>query len=464
MTVDAPTPSADNEAARRDGRGRRADVPRSAHADLVIDGRDPVAVIERQNETRIPSLVPVRVARMLQSPFAFFRGSAALMAHDLAAGPSTGASVLACGDAHIANFGLFASPERRLLFDLNDFDETGFAPFEWDVKRLAASAVISARDNGFREDQALDAAVDAAREYRATLRSLMATDVLARYFDSVDVDVLLDAAGSKSLKKVVEETAAKARRRTSARVVEKITTVAENGRRHIVADPPLLVPAPNGVIDRFDDVFAAYVRSLRPDAAMVMSQFTVLDVALRVVGVGSVGTRCLIVLLGGPSGETLFLQVKEAAASVLETYGRLGAGVVVPGAPDESAGRHSYRVVAGQQVLQAQSDPFLGWTPTIAGHDYYWRQFRDMKGSVATEELGPSLFEKYCEVCARLLARAHSQSPRAAVAAGYLGKGTRFDEAIGAFAVAYADQNERDYEATQAAVRSGRLVSAGEGD
>lgn len=422
-------------------------------------------MIQQQNASRIPSLVPVRIARMQQSPFAFFRGSAGLMAHDLATSPSTGDLVLACGDAHIANFGLFASPERRLLFDLNDFDEAGFAPWEWDVKRLAASAVISARENGFREDQALEAAVDAAREYRVSLRALMDDDILTRYFDSVDVDILLGAAGSsKSLKKVVQETATKARKRTSARVVEKITAISESGHRHIVPDPPLLVPAPGGVIESFDEVFAAYVRSLRPDAAMVMKQFTVLDVALRVVGVGSVGTRCLVVLLGGPSSENLFLQVKEAGPSVLQTYGHLDPEVVVPAAPAEGKGRQSYRVIAGQQVLQAQSDPFLGWTPTIAGHDYYWRQFRDMKGSVATEELGPDLFEVYCEVCARLLARAHAQSPGGAVAAGYLGKSTQFDEAVGRFAVAYADRNERDYETLRAAVRAGVLPTAGDTD
>ncbi len=457
-----------HKAVRRDpdgdasaGRALRERVPRADHAKLKVGGRDPVAIIAAQNSGRLPDLIPVRIARMNQSPFAFFRGNAALMAHDLATGtPTTDVRVVASGDAHISNFGLYASPERRLLFDLNDFDEVGFAPWEWDVKRLAASVVISARDNGFREDQAAEAAEEAGKAYRRTLRKLMSMTAIDRYFSDVDVDEVDDEFGRTPLTKIIERTAAKARKRTSARMVEKITAVSESGQLHIVEEPPLLVHPKGLPIDDFDAVYTGYLRSLRPDARLLMSQFKVVDIALRVVGVGSVGTRCLIVLLENPSGETMFLQVKEALRSVLETHGRLGQAVFTTYAPAAGDGRESYRVVAGQQTLQAQSDPFLGWVPTVAGHDFYWRQFRDMKGSVDTSQLTLKQFDAYCSACAGLLARAHSQSPGAGIIADYLGKSTDFDKAIAAFGAAYADQNERDYAAFRAAIADGRLPVA----
>lgn len=447
----------------RSGKELRKRVSRSAQGRFRSDGRDPVAIIREQNSRRIQELVPERIARMLHSPFTFYRGDAAIMAHDLSGTESTGATVMSCGDAHISNFGLFASPERRLLFDVNDFDEAGIAPWEWDVKRFAASVMISARENGYTEDQAANAVVGAVGTYRTTLADLMQLGAVDRYYVSVDVDALTSAAsGDKSLKTLIQQTAKKARKRTSARMVEKITATKEDGELHIVADPPTLVPAPPKLIEDFDGIYGRYLDSLRPDARVLLAQFRVLDWALRVVGVGSVGTRCFIVLLGrdDPDGgtETLFLQVKEATKSVLQTYGKLGPSVMPPGAPP--TGTQAWRVVAGQQTLQAQSDSFLGHVPTLRGHDFYWRQFRDMKGSVATELLTHDQFERYGRACAGVLARAHAQSPQAAVAAEYLGKSTEFEEAVAKFSARYADQNEKDYAAVQAAVKAGILPCA----
>ncbi|AUN40773.1 DUF2252 domain-containing protein [Tsukamurella tyrosinosolvens] len=452
MSADAPN-----------GKDLRKRVSRSAQAGFTPDGRDPVDIIREQNSTRIQELVPVRISRMLHSPFSFYRGGAALMAHDLAGEANTGVTVMSCGDAHISNFGLFASPERRQLFDVNDFDEAGSAPWEWDVKRLAASVMIAARENGYTEDQARSAVVSAAGAYRTTLAGLMEQGAVDRYYLSVDVDRLTaQAADDQPLKDLIEQTAKKARKRTSARMVEKITATSADGEPHIVADPPTLVPAPAKLVEGFEGLYAQYLDSIRADAAQLLGQFRVLDWALRVVGVGSVGTRCFIVLLGrdvpGGGTETLFLQVKEATQSVLQTYGKLGPSTMPPRAP--KTGAQAWRVVAGQQILQAQSDSFLGYTPTIRGKDFYWRQFRDMKGSVVPELLSHDQFERYGQACAAVLARAHAQSPGSATASAYLGKSTEFEEAVATFATAYADQNEKDYAAVQAAVKAGVLPCA----
>ncbi|TWS18339.1 DUF2252 domain-containing protein [Tsukamurella asaccharolytica] len=448
------------------GKQLRKRVSRSAQAGFTPDGRDPVDIIREQNSTRIQELVPVRMSRMLHSPFSFYRGGAALMAHDLAGEANTGVTVMSCGDAHISNFGLFASPERRQLFDVNDFDEAGNAPWEWDVKRLAASVMIAARENNYTDDQARSAVVTATGAYRTTLASLLEQGAVDRFYVSVDVDRLTaQAAGDKSLQDLIEQTAKKARKHTSARMVEKITAAGDDGELHIVADPPTLVPAPAKLVEGFEGLYGKYLDSLRPDAAQLLGQFRVLDWALRVVGVGSVGTRCFIVLLGrdvpGGGTETLFLQVKEAAESVLQTYGKRGPSTMPPRAPQ--SGAQAWRVVAGQQILQAQSDAFLGYTPTLRDKDFYWRQFRDMKGSVAPELLTHDQFEQYGQACAAILARAHAQSPGSAAVSQYLGKSTEFEEAIATFAAAYADQNEKDYAAVQAAVKAGVLPCAEEG-
>ncbi|BDD82459.1 hypothetical protein TPB0596_22220 [Tsukamurella pulmonis] len=445
------------------GKGLRKRLARSAHAAFTPDARDPVEIIREQNSTRIQELVPVRVSRMLHSPFAFYRGGAALMAHDLAGEADTGVTVMSCGDAHISNFGLFASPERRQLFDVNDFDEAGNAPFEWDVKRLAASVMIAARENGDTDEQARSAVAAAVGSYRTTLAELVGQSALERYYTCYDVEHLATrAAGDQPLLELIEQTAKKARKRTSARMVEKITATSADGEPHIVANPPTLVPAPPKLVEGFEGIYVRYLDSLRADAAALLGQFRVLDWALRVVGVGSVGTLCFIVLVGrdvpGGGMETLFLQVKEASPSVLQTYGKRGPSTMPPRAP--SSGAQAWRVVAGQQILQAQSDSFLGYTPTVLGKDFYWRQFRDMKGSVAPELLTHEQFERYGQACGGVLARAHSQSPASASASAYLGKSTEFDEAVAGFATAYADQNEKDYAAVQAAVKAGVLPCA----
>lgn len=445
------------------GKDLRRVFSRRDQAGFTSDGRDVVDIIRAQNATRIQDLVPVRMSRMLHSPFSFYRGGAAFMAHDLAGGGNTGVTVMSCGDAHISNFGLFASPERRQLFDVNDFDEAGNAPWEWDVKRLAASVMIAARDNGYSDDDGRTAVVGTVGAYRTALADFVGRGAVERYYMSIDVDQLTAQAGDdQSLKVLIEQTAKKARKRTSARMVEKITAHTEKGDLHIVADPPTLVPAPAKLIEGGEEFFARYLDTLRADAAELLGQFRVIDWALRVVGVGSVGTRCFIVLLGrdlpGGGVETLFLQAKEAGQSVLENHGGRGRSVMPPRAP--STGAQAWRVVAGQQILQAQSDSFLGYTPTMGGKDFYWRQFRDMKGSIAPELLTHDQFGRYGKACAVALARAHSQSAGSAVASAYLGKSTDFDEALARFATAYADQNEKDYARVQQAAKAGVLPVA----
>ncbi|MGN0111620.1 MAG: DUF2252 domain-containing protein [Cellulosimicrobium funkei] len=445
------------------GRALRDRVPRRTQGALLLPERDPVAIVEEQNRDRLQDLVPLRIGRMLESPFAFYRGTAATMAHDLRDGPRTGVQVVACGDAHVSNFGLFASPERRVLFDLNDFDEASDAPWEWDVKRLAASMYVGGRDKGLAEHDCADAARGAVRGYRETLAEAFARDALARYAFLVDtavIEPLLLDGGREEL----ERTVRKARRRTSEQVVRKITSRTADGRTRIVDQPPVTQHVGTASVDELTTLFEAYREPLRADARLLLSQFTVVDFVLRVVGVGSVGTRCYIVLLEGPAGEPLVLQVKEATSSVLATYGgmvdALPSGLVPAGAVP-AQGR---RVVAAQRILQAQSDPFLGWTtveaPDRTGRprvDFYWRQFRDMKGSVELGRLSASQFVRYGELCGRVLARAHSQSPGARVAHGYLGRSDVFDESLARWSRAYADVVEGDYAALEAAVTSGRL-------
>jgi uncharacterized protein (DUF2252 family) len=398
---------------------------------------------------------------MLQSPFAYYRGTAAVMAHDLAGEPSTGHHVVICGDAHVSNFGLFASPERRVLFDLNDFDEAAFGPWEWDVKRLAASALIGATDNGFTDKQAWEAAEFSVRRYRETMASLCERSALERYFFQVETD-WIESTLAEDSQRLMRKTVRKATNRTSERVLEKITTTDEGGTR-INDQPPIMMHVDHATDEDIQALYDQYRSTLRADTALLLSQFTLVDYVLRVVGVGSVGTRCYVLLLQGPAGEPLFIQAKEAPASVIETYGRIPAQLP-PGVQPVEAGLEGYRVVTAQRVLQAQSDPFLGWIAGFAGEsrdrrgvDYYWRQFRDMKGSIELNGLSVSQYETYAGWCGVLLARAHSQSPGAAVIAGYLGSSDKFDKAIADWSAAYADQVERDFAAVEKAAREGRL-------
>jgi uncharacterized protein (DUF2252 family) len=434
-------------------------MPRRAHADFAVPERDPVAILERQHASRLPDLVPVRVGRMLQSPFAFYRGAAAVMAFDLSGARVTGCRVLACGDAHLANFGLFASPERRVLFDLTDFDEAYPGPWEWDVKRLAASAWISGRTNSHTEEQCRTAATAAVRAYRQTLALLFDLPALERFYYQAETGRFEDSHGAAGRRLQAAEH--RARSRTSEQVLAHLATVTEGGVPRIVDQPPIVTHPERQDRQLMAQLFSSYRCSLRPDAALLLSQFELVDHARRTVGVGSVGTRCSLLLLQGPAAEPLFLQAKEAQPSVLQTFGK--ASVPAGTVTDSLLGRgQGYRVVAAQRILQAQSDPFLGWLTGVTAedgtkHDYYLRQFRDMKVAVQPERLTPPLAARYLDMCGSLLARAHSQSPGSAYISGYLGQADTFDAAIARWAQQYADRNERDHAALAAAVRTGRL-------
>ncbi len=441
------------------GEALRRTLRRRDHGRLDLGERDPIAVMEEQHTTRLADLVPVRVGRMMQSPFAYYRGSAAQMAADLRDEPRTDVFVVADGDAHVANFGLFASPERRLMFDLNDFDEANPAPWEWDVKRMGASIVLAGRDIGQTEDWCGDAVAASVGAYRDSLRALYGMTALERFYFGADAEEIQRVAAGPG-RRVLAEAGKKARKRTSDAVLRKITTQDVDGRPRI-ADQPPIVQHP-GLVDAavVPDLLRAYKDTVSPDIAVLLEQYEMVDTALRVVGVGSVGTRCHIVLLIGPAGEPLFLQVKEAPPSVLVTYGgmprqRVGRRVVA----QPAYGREGFRVVAGQRVMQAASDRFLGWFEHN-GRDFYVRQFRDMKGSIDLSSLTPDVLLGYSRLCGRLLARAHAQSPDGAVIRGYLADGERFDGAIATWSRLYADQAEKDHESLVAAVQSGRLEAA----
>jgi uncharacterized protein (DUF2252 family) len=444
---------------RQYGRTLRSTLARGGHGSLGLPERDPVAIIEAQNATRLPDLVPVRMGRMLQSPFAYYRGTAAVMAHDLAAAAVTGHQVVCCGDAHIANFGLFASPERRVLFDLNDFDEASDAPWEWDVKRFAASVVVGGRDNGLPEPRCRDITEQAVQSYCVALQHMFELTTLERFYFCVDTDWIEQQAADAAL---VRGAVDKARKRTAEEVLDKMTATTAEGGPRIRDVPPITRHVDHITVDWLADVFDKYRSTLRADTALVLSQFTLVDYVLRVVGVGSVGTRCYLAMFVGPSGDPLFLQIKEAPPSVLESHG--GQRCRLEWLPPVEQCRQGYRVVSGQRILQADSDRFLGWVRTQrnerAGYpptDFYVRQFRDMKGAVATQGLSPSQYQAYVSLCAQLLARAHSQSPGAAAIAGYVGQSDQFARAVTKWSLAYADQTERDYAALEEAVRAGRL-------
>lgn len=447
------------------GRELRQRLPRSQQAQLELPDRDPVAILDSQNTNRIPDLVPIRFGRMLQSPFACYRGGAALMATDLAKAPVTGLRVVACGDAHISNFGFYASPERDLLFDLNDFDEAGIAPWEWDVKRLAASVHIAGRERGMSEAECSAVTTDTVASYRRWIRNLAAADALARFYAQVDEAALaarVQADQAKDLQKITR----KAKQRTSEQVLDKMATRNEDGRIRIVEQPPLTRRPPQEQLDLVDDLARQYLATIREDVAYLLSQYTLSDTALRVVGVGSVGTRCYIVALEGPDCEPLFLQAKQAGPSVLETYG--GMPRLTPSFGTKTYS-HGHRVVAGQRILQAHSDPFLGWltgdgsTPpadTAAANlsfDYYWRQFRDMKGSFDIATMSTIGFQETAQVCGGMLARAHSQSAAVQQIADYLGKADSFETAVAKWARGYADICERDFEILGKAAERGLI-------
>ncbi|MCF3138789.1 DUF2252 domain-containing protein [Paenarthrobacter sp. AR 02] len=442
---------------RAKGKASREAMPRRAQGIFASPERNAVAILEEQHASRLPHLVPVRVGRMLQTPFAFFRGAAAVMASDLSTEATSGHQVVACGDAHLANFGLYASPERRLVFDLNDFDEVFPAPWEWDVKRLTASIWLSGRNSGHSGEQCRTAAEAAARSYRLAIRRLFEGTAAERYYFQVETDALTATMASA---RVLEKDVKKAKRRTSEQVLAKMTAETQNGEPRIVDQWPLVYHPEAATLDRVSALFELYRSSLRADTAVLVSQYRLVDVALRVVGVGSVGTRCWVVLMLGPSGEPLFLQAKEVQRSVLESHG--GAQPTSDVVRLLTNYGQGYRAVAGQRIMQAQSDPFLGWVGNTVEsdgqlRDYFVRQFRDMKGSFAVEQLGPGPLADYARLCGGVLARAHSQTPGSAFIAGYLGRSEAFDRAIPRWAKHYADQTEKDHAELERAVRTGRL-------
>src|SRR5215217_5407703 len=436
------------------GRAARRAAPRGSHAEWTpaSDRPDPVDLLEAQAKDRLPDLLPIRYGRMTASPFAFMRGAAILMAGDLALTPKSGIQVQLCGDAHLMNFGAYASPERALLFDVNDFDETLPGPWEWDVKRLAASLVVAGRDNGFDAADCREAAQASAASYRQRMAEFSEMGELEVWYSHVSEEevraLLSDAKSRKKTRRKMSKAVRKARGHDNLQALPKLTRVV-NGRRMINDDPPVLVRIPEGDVLRVqvNAILESYKRTLQDDRRHLLDRYRFVDVARKVVGLGSVGTRAYVVLLEGRDEvDPLFLQVKEAGDSVLESYVKT-----------TTYEHHGHRVVAGQRLMQAASDIFLGWFRGREGRDFYWRQLRDMKGSAEVERMSPEELALYATLCGWALARAHARSGDRVQIAGYLGKSERFDGAIADFAQAYADQIERDHTALCAAVKSGRV-------
>jgi uncharacterized protein (DUF2252 family) len=498
---------------RARGASARAGTPLTAHAGWVpaADRPSPVPLLEEQEATREPDLVPVRRGRMMVSPFTFYRGAAKIMAEDLKDTPTAGLDAQLCGDAHLSNFGAFASPERRLVFDLNDFDETLPGPFEYDVKRMAASFVVAARDNGFSRAEARAAALASVTGYREAMADFAQRNTMDIWYASLDESDILrvvhgavetaeatekaarkaarkggagkpakadgkngkngkkkdDAARKEArqqaelprlAEKRVEKFSAKARTRDSLSALSKLAEVVD-GRYQIVSQPPVVIPvrelatelSPERIDHLLREQFRSYRATLQPDRRHLLEQFEMVDVARKVVGVGSVGTRAFIALLQGrDAGDPLFLQAKEATASVLEAH-----------LPRSRYRNHGQRVVQGQRLMQAASDIFLGWTRGVdVTRHFYWRQLRDMKGSVPIEETAPVGLAMYGRACGWTLARAHARSGDPVAIAAYLGETDEFDRSVTDFAERYADQNERDYDEFAAAIKDGRLAAA----
>ena len=447
------------------GRSAREAVPRRSHTswEPQPDRRDPVELLEEQAATRVPELVPIRYGRMLTSPFAFYRGAALLMAADLAGSPRTTLKVQLCGDAHLSNFGGFAAPDRRLVFSVNDFDETLPGPFEWDLKRLVASFAVAGRSIGFNPKEREEVNRAVGRSYRETMSGFAQMRTLDIWYTRIDVDEVRrewDAGATKAEKERLERSLAKSRTKDSIKAFDKLTHVVD-GEARIISDPPLIVPIQDLLgpdqAQEFSHalraVIRSYRRSLPNDRRQLLERFHYGDCARKVVGVGSVGTRAWVVLMIGNDGnDPLFLQLKEAEASVLEPF--LGKSKFA---------NHGQRVVEGQRLMQAASDIMLGWfrSPGIDGvnRDFYIRQLWDGKASANVEAMSQRGLRVYGEICARTLARAHARSGDPVAIAAYLGGKDAFDLALASFAEAYADQNERDFAALREAVDSGRITA-----
>ncbi|MFO1324380.1 MAG: DUF2252 domain-containing protein [Burkholderiales bacterium] len=430
------------------GEAARVHVPRRRHGEWrrPHERRDPLAILERASRGRVPELKPIRYGRMARSPFTFLRGSAALMAFDLARTPVMGVHVQACGDCHLLNFGLFATPERNLVFDVNDFDETHPAPWEWDVKRLLASIVVAARDSGLSDARARDAVLACVGHYRESMAAFARMTPLEVWYQRLDMQKIIDMAPNAEGRKFRRQLAEKARRRVAEHLVPKIAMEAD-GKHHLIDQPPLLyhVGEPDFAA-RARAAMAAYRLSLSDDRRVLLDRYHVVDFAMKVVGIGSVGTRCYIALLMSEHDDPLMLQFKEAQRSVLEPYTAKCAY--------ENQGQ---RVVMGQRLMQSSSDIFLGWVRGQRGHDFYVRQLRDMKMSMPIDGISATRLAEYAKACGHTLARAHAKGGDPSAVSGYLGKGDKFDRAVTRFAFAYADQTERDHATLVRAVKAGRV-------
>ena len=427
------------------GKALRQQIPWSVHGEWApaADRPNPISLLQEQDKGRLAHLLPIKYGRMAASPFAFLRGSAVVMAADLANTPSTGLTVQLCGDAHLSNFGVFATPERQLVFDINDFDETHPGPWEWDVKRLAASAVVAGRESGFSDE----------------INRQLAKAIVETYAKSMSKDVQkVFEQSSKKSQKGAEKMVSKARRKTQAQTLEQLTTYIGDQRKFI-SDPPLLVPISELLNNeqkesitagQVEDVWNQYLDSLPEERRVLLSRFRMRDAALRVGGVGSVGTRCTILLLEGASeDDAIILQQKEAGPSVLEPYTK-----------ESEHYSPAKRVVIGQRMMQASSDIFLGWhESSLTSHHFYWRQLKDMKGALDVAKLDEEGFETYLRVCAVCLARAHARTGKPDSISGYLGKGKAISRSIAEFAVAYADQTEEDYSSLIMAIDSGKVIA-----
>ncbi len=437
------------------GKKFREKVPRSAHSQWTPrkNRADPADLLKESDRGRLPALLPIRYARMRQSPFAFFRGAAALMAADLASTPVTGIRVQTCGDCHVANFGGFGTPERQLVFDINDFDETLPAPWEWDVKRLAASIVLAMRQANLGEGRCSDAARTSAESYRKHMREYAKMTSLGVWYSHLNADLFIQSAKTPEARKRWRKLEAKAALDTSGREFPKIAAVRHRHPR-IVDRPPLIYhPREMGAMGKHvRQMFQRYRSTLSEERRIVLDRYKLVDVARQVVGVGSVGTRCAVALLMAGTRDPLLLQFKEAQASVLARY----------------AGKSRYvnqgeRVVTGQRMLQSATDVFLGWASDDQGHDFYFRQLRDMRMKIDFERMSKQDWFEYVELCGWVLARAHARTGDPSWIAGYLGKTVAFDRAIEKFAIAYADQTERDHASFLKAIRAGRIQARSSG-
>ena len=408
-----------------------------------------VAVLERSNHDRLEDLIPIRYGRMLASPFSFLRGSAALMADDLSRTPSSGIYVQACGDCHLLNFGAYATPERKLVFDINDFDETLPAPWEWDVKRLATSFVVAAQDSKFSKASAQRIAKTCVQSYRENMRAYSKQSPLEVWYGHLDLAKFAKEAPNKTTRLYRERLIKKAEKQVAEYLFPKITTEI-NGDKRLIDNPPLIYHLDDQWIEKIGrPAVETYRASLSHDRRVLLDRYQLKDIVVKVVGIGSVGTRCFVALFMTPDGDPLLLQIKEARNSVLEPY-----------AGKSEYHQHGERVVVGQRLTQSSSDVFLGWVRGPKGRDFYVRQLRDMKVSFSVQDITPIRLRRYAVYCGQALARSHAKSGNAALISGYLGKSDVFDEAVSMFAMEYADQNKRDYEGLLRAAKTGKIVVA----